>query len=407
MIKSLGWKSLGVAAALMFGAAMPAAAAEPSISVLESKGAVNLDSYIGRLSDQIMSQASAAGGAGAGPSLSVDLNLAPEGNAGFDSLSTADQSLIRAAKGAYELFRSLGGEASDQLSLFQRQDSRYYVGRDGDGGRWLSSPEEAISYLLQELIQASLFQLPVKDGAKSCPLDINCLLRALYDGQLEIIAHASRDTTIVVELKGEGFSDIPGVPVVLAPDDIVVHSVLFIDGETIQARLSVLPDASLGLSELRVYNEGRAFRRIAEYGLNILTDFAALDAVLTGEEFIQTAQPTGGAETLSDDHGDVAVEATALSGAIEGRLEATVDNDLFRITVATPGAVRVISSGPTDVIGTLEKANGEVVVSDDDSGARYNFDLQSVVEPGEYFVRVRHCCAGTGAYRLTASFVGS
>lgn len=393
-------------AAVLFGAA-GTMAAENSLSVLNSQGGVNAESYISRLSAQIMSQAANARGAGAGPSLNVDLNIAPEGNAGFSSLSSADQSLIRAAKGTYDLFRSFGGNASDRLSLLQRQDGRYYVGLDGEGGRWMSSPEEAMSFLLQQLVQASLFQLPAKQNASSCPLDFNCLLRALYDGQVEISAHASRDTTITVEMKGEGFFDTPGTPVVVAPEGIAVLSVTFIDAETLQAQLSVMPDAALGLNVLSVYNEGATFRSVADYGLNVLADVAALEAVITGETEAPVAEATGGAVALKDDHADSVAEATAFSGVASGRLEATSDADLFSINVSTAGVLRVTSAGPTDVRGTLETDKGEIVVSDDDSGERYNFDLQTVVAPGVYYLRVEHCCSGTGAYRLSTSFVGS
>lgn len=399
------WKAWGVAAALMFGVTATAPAAEPSISVLESNASVKVDGYISRLSAQILSQAGAASGADSGLSLGIDFNLAPESTAGFASMSAADQSFIRAAKGTYDLFLSFGGNASDRLSLLQRQDNRYYVGLDGEGGRWLSSPEEALSFLLQQLIQAE-FQLPGKNGAAACPLNFYCILLALYDGQAEIVAHASRDSTITVELKGEGFSNLPGVPVLLAPDGVIVHSVTFVDAETIQARLSILPTASLGVNVLRVFNEGSNFRSLADYGLNILIDFEALNAVITGTETVQTATATGGATTLSDDHADNTAEATEFTNAIEGRLEVTADSDLFRLTVTVPGTLRITSSGPTDVFGALETADGTVVKTDDDSGVRYNFDLQTAVSPGVYFVRVTHCCTGTGAYRLSASFVG-
>lgn len=400
------YASLCAVAVCAFGAA-ETMSAENSISVLGSNGSISAESYASRLSAQIMSQAANARGGGAGPSLSVDLNITPEANAGFDSLSRADQSLIRAAKGTYDLFRSFGGNASDRLSLLQRQDGRYYVGLDGEGGRWMASPEEAMSFLLQQLVQASLFRLPSKQEASNCPLDFNCLLRALYDGRIEISAHASRDTTIDIEMKGEGFVNAQGEPVIVSPDGIVVHSVSFIDGETLQARLSVMPDAALGLNVLSVFNDGATFRSVADYGLNVLADAAALEAAITGDTEAPAAKTAGGAVALKDDHSNSPAEASELSGSAGGRLEATSDADLFRIDVSTAGILRVTSTGPTDIVGTLEKANGEVVVSDDDSGERYNFDLQSVVAPGVYFIRVEHCCSGTGAYRLSASFVGS
>ncbi len=89
---------------------------------------------------------------------------------------------------------------------------------------------------------------------------------------------------------------------------------------------------------------------------------------------------------------------------MQGRLETANDVDLFKIVVEQAGTLAVNSAGPTDVLAVLEAADGSVVGGDDDSGQWYNFAFSQTLAPGTYYLRVTHCCAGTGNYRLSTTF---
>ena len=111
--------------------------------------------------------------------------------------------------------------------------------------------------------------------------------------------------------------------------------------------------------------------------------------------------------SAADDHGDSAAHATdvAAPSATVGELENTSDTDVFRFEVAERSAVRVGSSGETDVVATLLSEDGSIRVTDDDGGEGTNFSIAIKLDPGVYFVSVRGFGGiTTGAYSLDISF---
>ena len=381
--------------------ASPAAwTAEPSIRVQDSDAAASYQSYIDRLASEIIDAAALAGQGGQdGPAIYFDPALPLDQMAGYESLSLADQALLRAGKRTYDLFRALGGGAVDQFAVVQRQGDRIYIGFDGEGGRWLATPEEALSYMLAQLVHNSNLPQEVKDAVAQCPYHFHCLLLASYTGLVEIMASVPRGTTVSFEMTGEGFRSAEAPPALRAPDGFLVHQVTFIDSETIIARVSIDATAALGHNVLAVYNEGAGFRAIGRYGVNVLAEAAnSLDADVT------LLIGSGSVEALDNDIGGDPATAVALNGDARGRLETADDADLFKIVVESAGTLAVSSAGPTDLVGTLETGDGSVVVADDDSGQWYNFAIRESLSPGTYFLRVTHCCAGTGEYRLSTTF---
>ena len=374
--------------------------AEPSIRIQDANAAQGYQAYIDRLTSEIVDQAALAGQGGLdGPAIYFDPALPLDQVAGYESLSLADQALLRAGKRTYDLFRALGGGAVDLLAVVQHQGDRIYVGFDGEGGRWLATPQEALSYMLAQLVHNSTLPQEVKDAVAQCPYRFECLLMASYTGLVETLASVPRGTTVSFEMKGEGFRGAEAPPALRAPDGFLVHQVTFVDSETIIARVSIDATAALGHNVLAVYNEGAGFRAIGRYGVNVLAKAAnLLDADAT------LLIGSGSVEALGDDVGGDPATAVALSGDTRGRLETADDADLFRIVVESAGTLAVSSAGPTDLVGTLETADASVVVADDDSGQWYNFAFSESLAPGTYFLRVTHCCAGTGEYRLSTTF---
>ena len=107
-----------------------------------------------------------------------------------------------------------------------------------------------------------------------------------------------------------------------------------------------------------------------------------------------------------DDHGDGVAKATVVAtpSATAGELQRPSDIDYFRFEVAERGAVRVETTGTTDVLGTLTSADGAIQLTDDDSGLSTNFLISAKLPAGTYFVAVRGFTSDAlGAYSLDVS----
>ena len=398
-----------VAAALILWSGW--ATAEPTISIMNSAMTTEFRGVIDRLVSRIETNAAlAARSADDTPAMYLDLNGALDSFPDFESLGPEDQALLRATKQTYELFRALGGELLDRFAMLQRRDNRYYIAVDGEGGRWVVTVEQALSVLLEELVAAETHQNAIAASGSQCSGDLHCLMLATYMGMIESAAYVSRNTTVTLEITGEGLGGGESAPMLLAPDSMVVHEVSLDDGGIITATVSVHENAPLGMNILSVYNEGHAFRSVARFGVEVMMNPGEL-ATLGLDSAPQAASAdralvlvgSGDFQPLIDDHSAMAASATPLAGSASGRLVSTTDADLFKITVENASVLLLTSQGPTDVMGTLETDEGIVIAADDDSGARYNFSIEQAVAPGTYYLRVTHCCAGLGEYRLSLS----
>ena len=105
-----------------------------------------------------------------------------------------------------------------------------------------------------------------------------------------------------------------------------------------------------------------------------------------------------------DDHGDSIATATpiGMDSWVQGSIERGGDNDYVRVTLTSRARLEAFTSGSTDTFGYLYDARGQLLSYDDDGGSGLNFRLRSGrLNPGDYFVRVRHYSpGGTGAYGL-------
>lgn len=112
-------------------------------------------------------------------------------------------------------------------------------------------------------------------------------------------------------------------------------------------------------------------------------------------------------QSVSDDHGDSCSSATSvgLNSSIGGQIEAGGDQDYFRIQVPAGGTLTVSTSGTTDTFGNLRDSQCISFAADDDRGAGFNFLIVQAVNPGTYYVSVRHYSSlGTGSYTLNVQF---
>ena len=114
----------------------------------------------------------------------------------------------------------------------------------------------------------------------------------------------------------------------------------------------------------------------------------------------------------SDDHGNTIATATpiATNSTTAGNIEVAGDVDFFKITIPSAGNLIVNTTGSTDTFGYLLGANGAEVARSDDAGGtlQRNFQISRSVQPGIYYVKVRHYGASsTGRYSLVSHFVAS
>ncbi len=421
MLESVIVRATAGAAALALVCVLgaPSYAADPSISVVGADLDDGYTAFLEAASEQIAADIALAGEAsGDSGSIYIDFNGSLDDVPNFDSLASADQALLRAAKRTYDLYLAMGGAAIDRFGVLERRDNRFYIGLDGEGGRWLASAGEALAFLLEEIVADSIFSIGFDEAALRCPHLFTCLLLATYTGAVETIAYVPRGTTVTLSMTGDGFRAGWGAPLVMADASLTVLDVEFVSDENIVARVSVAETAALGVSVIYVFNEGSAFATVERYGVQIVANAAELaefisqpdatDAETADAEAAPsgpaTLAGTGEVEALADDHGADLATATTLDGSAVGRLEAAGDVDMFKITVEQAGTLVISSAGPTDVFGRLETVEGVVVAADDDGGGWYNFSLEGAVAPGTYLLSVTHCCAGTGAYGLTSSF---
>lgn len=108
----------------------------------------------------------------------------------------------------------------------------------------------------------------------------------------------------------------------------------------------------------------------------------------------------------NDDHGDTEATATSIGlvSTTEGELEEAGDIDYFQVEVDRRGTIQVYTSGSLDTVGQLTSADGDVDITDDDSGDSFNFLLAVDVQPGTYYISVEGYSDATGNYTLHVEF---
>ena len=375
---------LAAAVAVVAGAAN---AAEPGLTV---QGASSGASALGKaqsLAGQAMGFASGAGGAGTGATLYLDPSRPAAAMPGFGALSASDRNLAQAGSKVYETLQALGG-ATGLGTVLQRRDNMYYVAIDGEGGRWFASAGEALGFMMQGLVAKShrYSDSTKQTAALSCAQDIFCVILAVLKDPYFTIATLARGATAAVTIAGSGFSNAGGAPVVASGDGIVVQSVAYQSAEQIAATIQVLPTAKLGEHFVAVFNAGLGYQNTGVYKLIVADGAGAAPAT-----------PATAASTRA------AAKTLALQTQASGLLMGDGLEQFWRIDIAAAGTLTVTSSGGADLSATLEDAQGLALGSDEDSGGWYNFRLMRVVAPGTYYLRVRHCCSGAGAYQLTAA----
>jgi hypothetical protein len=321
-----------------------------------------------------------------------------------DALSGESATLAAGARRLYEMYRALGGPRLERHAFVERKDGRIYIGLDGEGGRWVDNGGEALRAFEEQLAEQAQALQKAAPGAAGICRGLGCLLRADYTGEAEVVAIAPRGTSADVQMAPEGLA---GPAVLLTSADFHVSAISGTDAGGVATTVTVHNSAALGVHDIYLYSETNAFRPLARYALKVVASSEELTAIASGNT-VQVSHPVttawyAGGVGGPDDHGDTPATASRLDSSGQGRLERPGDSDLFRIDLTTPANVEIASSGPTDLRADLRGADDALVASDDDGGAGYNFRISASLPAGTYYLRVGHCCSGTGAYALTAT----
>jgi hypothetical protein len=115
----------------------------------------------------------------------------------------------------------------------------------------------------------------------------------------------------------------------------------------------------------------------------------------TDQEFIGTMYP--GAEP---ENPKLEVNAAPIEASIGKHGE----EDLFEFAVTDQGRYRIETEGDTDVVMVLLGPNSLTtqVAEDDDSGRLYNAKIITDLDPGTYYIRIRHYRpTGAGKYKIS------
>lgn len=329
--------------------------------------------------------AAAGAAAGTGATMYLSPGTSASSIAGYAGLSSADQSFAQAMSLTYAAYAALGGR-SDRQAVIQRKDGMYYIGLDGEGGRWFASADQAMAFMFKNLVaKDDNLKTETKHAvATGCAEDLLCAVLAAARDPYVTIATVARGSTVDVTITGKGFSSIGGAPTVAASDGILVKSVSFVSSQTLSARLQVTQAAALGENMVAVFNSGTAFRNVGAYKLNVI------DGKDSGPN-TEWANRTAAAPL-------------PLPGSVNGTIVRAGNEQFFRLDVKEAGTLTLSSKGAADVKATLEDAAGKVLATDDDAGTGYGFKLTGTIAPGTYYLRVGHCCGGIGAYQLDAAF---
>lgn len=327
-------------------------------------------------------------GAGMGQMITYDPEADLNSIWASGKIQTREAKWARSGLRIYDLYTQLGGNAVALEQSFRFDGSRYYVALDTVGGQWFASSAEAHGFLLKMLVAKSA-ELPqnVKDAVGGLGSnDLEAVVAAARESIVAGRAFLGTGSLVTATLRSDSFADLAEAPTIQAPQGVAVRQASLAGGE-VAVTLAVAGDARLGPGRLLAFRPGTAMAPVDSF------------------EVFVTRSATAAPAPPTDDHGATIATATplAVGGSVQGSVGGVDDADLFAVTMAGAGTLTLQSTGGSDLAAQLEDGAGAVLASDDDGGGWYNFKVVRALGPGTYYLRVRHCCSGTGDYGVTAA----
>jgi hypothetical protein len=376
-------------AALMAFAGAPASAG--TIVMADDSAYQGYVQQLQRLIDDYRAQSSSylpgVQGEGMGQMITYDPETDPNVVTASTRIETREAKWARSGLRIYDLYTQLGGNPVSLEQSFRFDGSRYYVALDTVGGQWFATSAEAHGFLLKMLVAKSA-EMPqnVKDAVGGLASnDLETVVAAAREAIVAGRAFIGTGSVATASLRSDAFAGLTAPPTIQAPQGVSVRDATLSGGE-VSVTLAVAGDARLGPGRLLAFRPGTAMAPVDSF-----------------EVFItRSSQSTP--PPAADDHGATIATATplAVGGSVQGSLGGSDDADLFSVVLASPATLTLQSTGGSDLVGQLEDGAGTVLASDDDGGGWYNVKIVRALGTVVYYLRVRHCCAGTGDYGVTA-----
>ena len=290
-----------------------------------------------------------------------------------------DRAWVEAALAVYDLYRQIGGEAGTKRYLFKRAPNRVFVGVEGGPGHWHESVSEGQAAFLRLLARSS----------RTMPesLRLAALLRA--DQPLGPVvedlasALAVPDKILLISPGGTRSLRLDDAWQVVATSGLAVSGVPNGDGGMV-ASITRAAGEIMGPQAVLAFPKGRRF-----------TASNTIEVAIDSETVSSPTADAGPLSTAAPQRLDPVNNAP-----ITDRITTSGETRRYMISIPSTGDYKIVSTGPSDIVGSLKDPTGAILAGDDDGGSGYNFSLEAALEPGDYTLEVAHCCAGTGFFTL-------
>lgn len=314
-------------------------------------------------------------------------------------IDTSKDSLLRGETARGNAWAQVALIISDLASLFGARGSNilaqtgpdgFYAGTASGGGSWSDSATGAQAVLMRLLLADNLLvPQAVRDAIadQSLTASVDDLVRVATAALQQTGPIMATGSTATFTLTSTHFSP-TGVPHIYGPAGTRVANIERLGPDKVTVTMDLRAATPTGLVELRAFNPGSSFLAADTFKVFVIAGIGDLAPVV-------------------DDHPATRAAAKQLTGSDEGEIGSPGDEDLFRIDLTASGTLTLSTSGPTDVVLTLEDESGNAIATDDDGAGWYNSRIVRALNGGTYFVRVRHAARGTGRYMLRSDFVAN
>ena len=300
------------------------------------------------------------------------------------SYTNGDRAWVELGLVIYDIYRQLGGEKLKQKVFFQNRDNLFLISIKNVKTNWHSNRDQALLNFFFSLlnnsnaISPSLVSSNQREKITTKQFKLETILGKLIENKLLPNKLRAGET---LELK------FPQSEIAIAgPALNIKQSTKFKNGIT--ARVSTNSQSKPSLQLVYGFSSNQRFRP-KSYKELTLTDL-----------------PTSADQFEATKSTSLLVNSTLLNGMVDS-IDKSGEIKRYDLHLNSQTQFQLSSKGPSDLIGTILDKTGAIIHTDDDSGKGYNFALNQRLKAGDYFVEIRHCCAGTGSFKLkmqTSSF---
>ena len=295
-----------------------------------------------------------------------------------DHYTDADRSWVESGLIVYDVYRQLGGEKLSQPIFFQVKDDLFFVSLSSFKSGWHSDRDQALIKFFFSLINQS----KVISSASSKANFLNPSRK--NPTQIEkVLSQAISNRSLSPTLRGSEKLELNFAEseiVIAAPELQVQHPITINKGVT--ATVSRQGNPKPGTTAVFGFSSDQKFRP-QNYQELILAGGSQDNMNLSSSNVVSS-------------------ENKKIANNLLDRIITSGEVKRYRLQLSNNADVNISSAGPSDVTATIiEEQTGTIIERDDDSGTGYNFSINKTLKAGAYIIEVRHCCAGTGAFRLT------